>query len=188
MEYIFVTFRRLFCGSSVAFPVSLVAAVRGSVWRFKPFCYAGRSGIPVKRFGVYMGKIKPLGGVFDGGILCGCLAFPVVPLCGVSGIIVRSPFPVLLSVAPSGMLEGGKAVPVVIGGGLWFSVRRLAVWRSVLAAGGWWLVAWSDLAPLPCRFFGDQVALSDRRSAAAQTFRRKISRQVFKNPFINSAL
>ena len=32
------------------------------------------------------------------------------------------PFPVLRSVAPSGMLEGGKAVPVVIGHG-W----RLAV-------------------------------------------------------------
>lgn len=81
------------------------------------------------------------------------------------------PFPVLRSVVPSGMLEGGKAVPVVIGGGLWFSVRRLAVW---------WLVAWSDLDPLPCRFFGGQVALSDWRSAAVQTFRRKISRQVFK--------
>ena len=48
------------------------------------------------------------------------------------------PFPVLRSFAPSGMLEGGKAVPVVIGGGLWFSLRRLAVWRSVVAlvAGG----------------------------------------------------
>lgn len=49
-----------------------------------------------------------------------------------------APVPVLRSVAPSGMLEGGKAVPVVIGGGFWFSVRRLAVWRSVVAAGGWW--------------------------------------------------
>ena len=72
-----------------------------------------------------------------------------------------TPFPVLRSVNPSGMLEGGKAVPVVIGYGLW-------------------LVAWSDLAPLTCRFFGGQVALSDWRSATIQSFRRKNSRQVSK--------
>ena len=76
-----------------------------------------RSGIPLKRFWLCMGKIKPLQGVSGGGMLCGCSVFPVVPLCGVPGIIARSPFPVLRSVAPSGMLEGGKAVPVVIGYG-----------------------------------------------------------------------
>ena len=45
------------------------------------------------------------------------------------------PFPVLRSVAPSGMLEGGKAVPVVIGGGLWFSVRRAAVLGQLVSGG-----------------------------------------------------
>lgn len=46
-----------------------------------------------------------------------------------------APFPVLRSVAPSGMLEGGKAVPVLIGGGLWFSVRRAAVLGRLVAGG-----------------------------------------------------
>lgn len=46
-----------------------------------------------------------------------------------------APFPVLRSVAPSGMVEGGKAVSVVIGGGLWFSVRRAAVLGQLVAGG-----------------------------------------------------
>lgn len=79
------------------------------------------------------------------------------------------PFSVLRSVWLRGMVVCGKAVLAVIGGGLWC----LAVW---------WLVAWSDLAPLPCRFFGGQVVLGDWRSAAVQIFRRKISQQVSKNP------
>lgn len=42
------------CGASVLFPVSRSAAVCGSVWRFKPFRYGGRSGMPVQRFGLCM--------------------------------------------------------------------------------------------------------------------------------------
>lgn len=92
------------CGSSAVLPVF------GSVWRFKPFCHVGRSGIPLKRSGLYMGKTKPLCGVSSCGMLCSCSVFPVVP------------FPVLRSVWSCGMVVGGKAVPVVIGYG-W----RLAV-------------------------------------------------------------
>lgn len=53
------------CGSSVVFPVSLVAAVRGSVWRFKPFCCVWRSGIPLKRFGAVYGHSVTVGKVFS---------------------------------------------------------------------------------------------------------------------------
>ena len=122
------------CGSSAVLPVFGSSALCGSVWRLKPFCYVWRSGIPSKLFGLCMGKIKPLHGVSGGGMLGGCSVFPVVPLCGVPGIIALSPFSVLRSVWLRGMVEGGKAVPVVIGGGLWFSVRRAAV---LVAAGGW---------------------------------------------------
>lgn len=45
------------------------------------------------------------------------------------------PFPMLRSVWLRGMVEGGKAVPVVIGVGLWFSVRRAAVLGRLVAGG-----------------------------------------------------
>lgn len=118
------------CGSSAALPVF------GSVWRFKPFCCVWRSGIPVKCRVLSTVKIKPLGGVSAGGMLGGCLAFPVVPLCGVPGTIAQFPVSVLRSVAPSGMLEGGKAVPVVIGYGWRFCLSRRAAVLGRLVAGG----------------------------------------------------
>ena len=118
------------CGSSA------VLSVFGSVWRFKPFRYVVRSGIPSKRFGLCMVKIKPLHGVPGCDMLYGCSVFSVVPLCGVPGIIAQSPVSgvaVCLAVWYGGRWQGCSCCDR-----LRLAVLLVSPCRRAGSAGGWW--------------------------------------------------
>ena len=157
------------CGSSAVLPVFGSSALCGSVWRFKPFCCVLWSGIPSKCFWLYMVEIKPLIGVSGCGMLCSCSVFPVVPLCGVPGIIALSPFSVLRSVWLRGMVIGGKTVLAVIGHG----------WR--LAAGGCGCLAFSSSTWCPA---GDLVSSRSRRLLPVN----KIQAKFFSDPLLKKSL